>query len=225
VVTEPAAAEADPEDCLRASEFVDSDHPAIAEYAHTHSSSGANPREQVVELYYAIRDQFRYSPWGVASERHGFRASAVALRTSAEGHCIDKANLLAACARYLGVPSRLHFANVRNHIGTAELEKKLGSDLLVFHGYCELHLDGAWVAATPAFNRALCEKLGVAPLEFDGRADSIFQEYEAGKRFMEYVHDYGSYSDIPFEMMVGEWRRHYPEIAKNGWPRRSKQTG
>ena len=145
------------------------------------------------------------------------------LRDRSEGgHCIDKANLLAACARRLGIPSRLHFANVRNHIGTQDLERFLGTSLLVFHGYVELHLEGKWVAATPAFNRELCEYLNVAPLEFDGRNDSIFQAYDrAGGRFMEYVRDYGAFPDIPFELMIGEWKRYYPEFMKTGsWPGR-----
>ena len=46
------------------------------------------------------------------------------------------------------------------------------------HGYVELELDGRWVKATPAFDRALCEHFGVLPLEFDGREDSVFQPYD-----------------------------------------------
>ena len=121
-----------------------------------------------------------------------------------------------------GIPARLHFANVRNHIGTEELERILGTDLLVFHGYTELFLEGRWVAATPAFNKELCEHLGVAPLEFDGREDSIFQQFDnAGGQFMEYVHDYGAFATIPYALMIGEWRKHYPVFREtNVWPSR-----
>lgn len=206
---------------LEPNRYVDSDHPAILAYAREHGVGG-DLRERAVALYYAIRDGFRYSPWGVRFEASAFVASGVLLRDRDEGaHCVDKANLLAACARAIGVPSRLHFADVRNHIGTASLEQKLGTDLLVYHGYCELWLEGRWVAATPAFNRELCERIGVAPLDFDGREDSVFQEYdgEAG-RFMEYVHDHGSHAEIPFEDMVAAWRRHYPKVASTGrWPK------
>ena len=208
--------------------FVDSDHPAVLAWARQHSTAGADPVDNAVQLYYAVRDGFRYNPWRVRSEPEGYRASGVLLRDRGEGgHCIDKANLLAACARCIGVPSRLHFANVRNHIGTEELERKLGTSLLVFHGYTELHLEGRWVAATPAFNRELCEHLGVAPLEFDGRTDSIFQQYdEEGGRFMEYVHDYGTFADIPFDLMVGEWKRYYPRFRLDGrWPERTGAEG
>jgi transglutaminase-like putative cysteine protease len=205
---------------LEPGRFCDSDHPSIIAYAHEHGV-GDTPRERAVALYYAVRDGFRYSPWGVTMRPEAFLASE-ALRRGVEhgAHCVDKANILAASCRVLGIPSRLHFANVRNHIGTARLEALLGTTLLVYHGYAELWLDGRWVAATPAFNRALCERLGVAPLEFDGTTDSVFQEYD-GKagRFMEYVTDHGAHADIPFDDMVAAWRHHYPSIRKNGrWP-------
>ncbi len=205
--------------------YVDSDHPAVVDYATRHSTPGSDPVANAVSLYYAVRDDFRYNPWGVEARPGAFAASAVLLRDrEAGGHCIDKANVLAACARVVGIPSRFHFANVRNHIGTEELERQLGTSLLVFHGYVELHLGGRWVAATPAFNRELCDHLGVAPLEFDGHSDSVFQQYDhAGGRFMEYVHDYGTFAEIPFELMIGEWRQHYPTFMASGrWPGRGR---
>jgi transglutaminase-like putative cysteine protease len=200
--------------------FVDSDHPTIIAFAREHGV-GQSPRELAVSLYYAIRDGFRYNPWLVSLQSEAFMAS-YALRRGVEhgAHCVDKANILAAGCRVLGIPSRLRFANVRNHIGTARLEATLGSDLLVYHGYCELWLGGRWVAATPAFNRELCERLGVAPLEFDGVEDSVFQEYDqSAGRFMEYVTDHGPYVDVPFDDMVAAWRHHYPSIRDKGsWP-------
>ncbi|TVQ87106.1 MAG: transglutaminase family protein [Deltaproteobacteria bacterium] len=203
---------------LHPDRFIDSDHPDVLAFALEHAA-GLPPRESAVALYYAVRDGFRYSPWNVAFERSAFRASALLRREPRQGHCIDKALLLAAVCRARQIPARLHFANVRNHVGTAQLEARLGSDLLVYHGYVELYLDGRWVAATPAFNRELCDRLGVVPLEFDGRNDSIFQAYDrAAGRFMEYVTDHGSHNTLPFDAMIAEWRRHYPRIAAEGWP-------
>ena len=196
---------------------VDCDHPDIVAFAHEHR--GTNERESAVSLYYSVRDRLRYNPWRVRFRAEDYRASEVLNRDPAEGgHCIDKALLLAAAARAIGIPARLHFANVRNHIGTARLEEKLGTDLLVYHGYTELYLGESWVAATPAFNAELCDKLGVAPLAFDGLNSSIFQEYAEGERFMEYVQDHGSHVDIPVEAMVAAWREHYPSVAAGSWP-------
>jgi transglutaminase-like putative cysteine protease len=214
---------------LASDAFIDADHPTIQRYAHQHGGQDPSPRATAVALYYAIRDGFRYNPWCVNPDLAAWRSSAFLARGAEQGgHCIDKANLLAACARARRIPARLHFANVRNHIGTEELERKLGTSLLVFHGYTELYLAERWVAATPAFNRELCDHLGVAPLEFDGVQDSIFQQYDrAGdNKFMEYVHDYGAFPSIPYELMIDEWKKHYPGFDASGvWPLRRQPPG
>jgi transglutaminase-like putative cysteine protease len=72
--------------------FVDSDHPAIVAWAAEHGA-GETPRELAVSLYYAVRDGFRYSPWGVYFDPEAFCASTVLLRDESHGaHCVDKAN-------------------------------------------------------------------------------------------------------------------------------------
>lgn len=199
--------------------FLDSDHPDIVAFAEAHRRD--TPKASAVALYYAVRDRIRYSPWRVHFTADRYTGSRVlGLDPNEGGHCIDKALLLATAARALGIPSRLHFANVRNHIGTARLEAELGTDLLVFHGYVELWLEGRWVAATPAFNKELCAQLGVAPLEFDGERDSIFQPFDGDTRFMETVTDHGTYTEIPMTRMLHEWRTHYAPVRKGTWVRR-----
>lgn len=198
--------------------FLDSDHPRVRAFAEAHGQ-GATEVERAVALYDVVRDHWRYNPYNIATDPADYAASAVLARDVTLGaHCIDKACVLAACARALGIPSRMHYANVRNHIGTAKLEAQLGTDLLVYHGYCELFLEGRWVAATPAFNAGLCEKLGVAPLAFDGREDSVFQPFDrkAGA-FMEYVQDHGTHPGIPVNDMFAAWEHHYGSYAVNGW--------
>ena len=204
-------------DTLRATQHLDADHPAVVGFSR--SVVGARgPAESAVALFYAVRYGWRYNPWKVSLVPEGYRASLVLGREPREGHCIDKALLLAACCRAVGIPARLHFADVRNHIGTARLEEQLGTDLLVFHGYTELFLGGRWVKATPAFNRALCEKLGVAPLEFDGVRDAVFQAFDpAAGRFMEVVTDHGVFEDLPFDAMLLAWQTHYVSVRRGLW--------
>jgi hypothetical protein len=92
-----------------------------------------------------------------------------------------------------------------------------------FHGYTELYLEGKWVKATPAFNERLCRFYKIKPLEFDGKTDSIFHAFsEDGKKHMEYLHDHGTFADMPFAEMVAAFRRHYPhwfekDGAMEGW--------
>jgi transglutaminase-like putative cysteine protease len=195
---------------LVANEFSDAENTAIIQFTRKHTADNFDKITNAINLYYAIRDTFWYNPHEVSLQRKDYQASNFLQRNS--GHCIDKANLLATCAKVIGIPSRLGFANVTNHIGTEKVEKALGTNILVFHGYTELFLEDKWVKATPAFNAALCQKLGVKPLEFDGKTDSVFQEFsEQGTKFMEYLHDYGTFAVLPFDKMLAEWQKYYPK--------------
>jgi transglutaminase-like putative cysteine protease len=119
--------------------------------------------------------------------------------------------VLAAVARALGIPGRLGFADVRNHLSTERLRQLMKTDTFIFHGYTELFLDDRWVKATPTFNLSLCEKFGVNPLNFDGRNDSLFHPYDReGKKHMEYVRDHGHFADVPYERIVAYFREYYP---------------
>ena len=121
-------------------------------------------------------------------------------------------------ARAAGIPARLAFADVRNHLATRQLIEFMGTDLFVFHGVTELYLDGRWVKTTPAFNIELCRRHGVEPLEFNGREDSLFQPFDAaGRRFMEYVNERGSFHDIPVEEIVKAWLAFYGAERVSRW--------
>jgi transglutaminase-like putative cysteine protease len=130
------------------------------------------------------------------------------------GYCVAKAVVLAAAARATGIPARLGFADVRNHLATERLRRMMGTDIFYYHGFTELHLEGKWVKATPAFNIELCHKFGVLPLEFDGRSDSIFHPFDAShRRHMEYVNDRGSRVDLPFDELREAMARYYPRLS------------
>ena len=191
--------------------YIDSDHPSVIKFAHQNASHSQDEVKKAVALYGAVRDGFRYDPYHIDLTEEGMKANNLLTRIS--GYCVEKANLLAAAARVVGIPSRLGFANVRNHIGTDKFAEILKTDILVFHGYTELFLRGKWVKATPAFNRELCHKLQVAPLEFDGINHSIFQEYNhAGHQYMEYLKDYGQFNDLPRDLFIEELRKHYGHL-------------
>ena len=203
--------EPQPEDCLAPSMLIDSGHPGIQYFAKKHAGQSGDHKQMAISLYLAVRDQWRYDPYHLDFRPESMKASAMLDRQ--RGHCVEKATLLAAVCRAAGIPSRVRFANVRNHIGTARLEEFLGSNLLVFHGFTELFLDGKWRKATPAFNKELCDHLGVAPLEFDGENDSIFQEFDAqGGKFMEYEYDYGPFVDLPRDLFIASLRKHYGHL-------------
>ncbi len=199
---------------LQPGSFVDSGHPAVAAFSEKFAS-GRSDLEKAVSLYYAVRDEIRYNPFLDFADAQVFRASAVL--EAGEGFCIGKAALLAAAARAAGIPARVGFADVRNHLTTPRLAETMGSDLFVYHGYTDLRLDGNWVKATPAFNLALCRKFRVKPLEFDGRSDSIFHPFDEDERkHMEYLRDRGRFADVPVEEIQGAFREAYPRFYRLG---------
>jgi len=166
--------------------------------------------ELAVALYHHVRDAFIYDPYHLDLTEEGLKASNVLSKKRA--WCVEKSSVLAACARRLGIPSRLGYAVVTNHIGVEKLTKMLRRDEIVFHGFVELYVNGTWVKCTPAFDVRICALSNVTPLDWDGKSDSLFQEYEQGKRFMEYRHFYGIFDDVPIQLMNDEMRTYYPHL-------------
>lgn len=204
--------------CLCPTVFIDCDNPVVAGYAERicRQTGAASPREKAISLYYAVRDEIRYDPYDLQYRVGALKASAVIAKGS--GYCVAKAVVLAAVARQQGIPARLGFADVKNHLSTARLREVMGTDLFIYHGYTELLIDDRWVKATPAFNLSLCQRFQVRPLEFDGEHDSIFHEFTTeGERHMEYIKDHGSFTDLPFDEIFTAYRRQYPRMfAGNG---------
>jgi transglutaminase-like putative cysteine protease len=196
---------------LRPTAFIDSDSPEVIAYAHSKANANMTDREKVVALYYAVRDDISYDPYQIILSPDAISGGLTLKRKS--GYCIEKSLLLAACGRVFGIPSRLGFSIVQNHISSEKFVKMLRSDKFVFHGYNEFLLDGNWVKCTPAFNKTLCERFGTTPLEFDGVHDSIFQEFSPdGKLYMKYIHEYGQFDDLPYDLFVSELKVHYPHL-------------
>lgn len=193
---------------LEPTPLIDSDHPDVIAFAKTHAT-GADDTARAISLYYAIRDGFRYDPYQIDLRPEGMRASSVLAR--GHGWCVTKAALLAAACRASGIPARLGFADVRNHLSTARMRETMKTDLFYWHGYTEIWLADAWRKATPAFNLSLCERFGLLPLEFNGRDDSIYHPFDkTGQRHMEYVNQRGSFDEMPLEQMSADFQRLYP---------------
>jgi transglutaminase-like putative cysteine protease len=193
--------------------FLDSGDADVRSFAQRKTAGATEDVARAVKLYYAVRDEILYDPYYMGEDPRFFRASDC-LRAR-RGFCVPKAALLAAAARCAGIPARVGYADVRNHLSTKKLHDLMGTDLFLWHGFAELYLEGRWVKATPAFNLSLCERFGVHPLEFDGRHDSLFHEYDrGGRRHMEYVAQRGRFADVPYDTIVAEYKRAYPRWFK-----------
>ena len=196
---------------LTPSPCIDSDHPAVKSLAEQLTDSSHSELENALALYYWTRDKIRYNPYAIAMTRETLAASHTL--EVGEAWCVPKAALLAALCRAVGIPARVGFADVRNHLSTERMRQTMDTDVFYYHGYTSILLEGKWVKATPAFNIELCDKFGLHPLEFDGRNDSLYHEYDkAGNQHMEYLNDRGEFVDIPLEDMLAVFRQHYPHM-------------
>jgi len=194
---------------LAATPFFDSEDRVVREFAQSAVASASSERERVRALFASVRDEIRYDPYTVSNDPGDYRAGAVIERGVA--WCVPKAVVLTAAARSLGIPARIGFSDVRNHLQSPQLAELMETDLFVFHGYTEMYLGGAWRKATPAFNATLCERFGVAPLEFDGTEDALLHPFTGdGSRHMEYVRDRGVYVDLPLARILAEFAAAYP---------------
>jgi len=210
---------------LLPTDIIDSDHEDVIAYARNATKGvGDDPVEKAIKLYYAVRDGIWYDPYVPFHLPEHYRASNVI--KLGRGYCVYKASLLCGLGRASGIPSRIGFADVRNHLATKQLIEFLGSDLFVFHGFVDFYLEGKWVKATPAFNIELCQKHKVSPLEFNGREDSIFHPYNLEKKqFMEYVGFRDTYVDIPVDEIVVGWEAAYGEARVQGWIKDFEESG
>jgi transglutaminase-like putative cysteine protease len=159
-----------------------------------------------------VRDELRYDPYNTPMRREAYRASTTL--AAGYGFCINKAGVMAAVCRAAGIPARVGYADVRNHMTTERLAEMMGSDTFHYHGYTDVWLDGRWVKATPAFNKELTERFGLKPLDWDAVGDSIYHPFDlAGRRHMEYLAYRGVFADIPYDEIEAAFRHYYPRMV------------
>lgn len=193
---------------LAETEFINHQHPALLSYLSPFVN--LPKKEAALKLYLSVRDQQLYDPFHLNLKADALKASNILLKKRA--WCVEKSILMAAGLRALNIPSKLGFAIVKNHLNSERLNHYLKKDEIVFHGYVSAFIEGEWTNCTPAFDRRICVISGVTPLQWDATSDSMFQEYEKDKKFMEYLHYYGEFPDVPLELMRSEMKLHYPHL-------------
>jgi transglutaminase-like putative cysteine protease len=196
-----------PED-LEPTAFIDSRSDAVRDLVADVTAGSADEHEVAARLFMTIRDRIRYDPYRMPTDPADYQASSVL--GAGSGYCIQKSVALTAAARAAGIPSRLGFADVRNHLQSDRLREAMGTDLFIWHGYSTLFVGGRWTKASCAFNAELCERFGVPPLEFDGTHDALLHASTGdGTRYMEYVHERGIYTDLPLRKVLADFRELY----------------
>ncbi|WP_107038862.1 transglutaminase-like domain-containing protein [Brumimicrobium mesophilum] len=194
---------------LKATPILEVNHKSTFELISTIDTS-LTTKQQAIALYNKVRDGFVYNPYHLDLRSEKLKSSVVLQKSKA--WCVEKSIVLATGLRALGIPSKLGYGIVVNHIGVEKLTAALRREEIVFHGYVSAFLEGKWVKCTPAFDPLICKLSGVEALAWDGENDSLFQAYQGNQKFMEYKHFYGEFDDVPVELMNAEMQKYYPHL-------------
>jgi transglutaminase-like putative cysteine protease len=196
--------------------IIDSDNPEIVNFVEKTVGGVVDPVEKACKLFYAVRDDLVYDAKVPFYLPEHYRAGVVL--KNGRGYCVQKACLLCAAGRAAGIPSRLGFANIRNHGASRELVDMMGCDIFAYHGYTEFFLNERWVKATPAFDISVYRKHNILPVEFDGKTDAVFPSYDlSGKPYVEYITYHGTSADLPLKDLLRAWRETYGEDRVKFW--------
>lgn len=208
-VVDPVSAPSDAD--LAETWFLDHADPAIRRFVDEVTAGMDSDAARASAIFAEVRDRIWYDPHDITREPQAYRASAVL--AGAQRWCVPKAVLLSAAARGAGIPARLGFADVRNHLQSPVLAARMGTDVFHWHGYSSLWIDGRWRKASPAFNAELCARFGTEPLGFDGTADALLHQHTGdGRRHMEYLVDRGVYLDLPLDAIFADFAVLYDGV-------------
>lgn len=184
------------EEYLKPTQFLDCETRSIKEKAEELAERQTGAAEKAKSLFYFVRDEIIYNPHLPRYLPEHYRASNILERGG--GYCVQKAVLLVALTRAAGIPARLRFANIRNHLQFGKLSEIMGTNLFIYHGLAEIYIEGEWLKATPTFDLKMCKEQRIVPVDFDGSRDAIFHSHnQDGKLHIEYVCDHGHYADVP----------------------------
>lgn len=197
----------DMEKFLQPTPYIDCDAEPVKKKSLALVRDIHTPRDKAVRIFYAVRDDIKYTIYGKRSLPDHFRASSIL--SAGEGYCVQKAILLVALARAASIPARLRLAAIRSHLVPKELLEKRGTDLFPYHGYADLYIEGSWVKATPTFDIGSCKEGGLRPVDFDGQHDALLPSTAVdGRPHIEYVEDRGFFEDVPFDAIMKASLRH-----------------
>ena len=199
---------------LKCTEIIDCDSDSIKEKALEVTKGLKADKDKAIALFYFVRDKIRHNAYTPLYDSNRYKASST-LRAG-DGMCQNKAILLVALARSVGIPARLGFVDVEDYQLSESFKQMIGGvNTMPFHGFAELYIDGKWVHASPAYDLSTCRRKGFVPVEFDGVNDAKDSEYtKSGQLHMKHIKYHGPYEDLPLDEIYSYYREWIAKMGK-----------
>ncbi len=188
----------------------------VFDLARQVARGSANDVEAAGRLFVYVRDTVRYSVRVPFEPMEEYQALNTLAR--GKGYCVQKAALLCALARALGIPARLGFADIRNFQFPEELTGLIGDNVLTYHCFTEWFLGGQWYKATPAFDAALSAQRGWRVVEFAPGQDLLLPATTLeGRPHIQYLAQRGWRHGVPLEEMMANWIEELGRARMDAW--------
>jgi len=207
---------------LQPTEFLDFNRDRVKNKAHVITNALKTDKEKMIALFYWTRDNIKYNMYTYNPRIKANLKASVTLRRR-NGFCMSKAVLLSALARAVGIPARIRMVDIINHKISPKIVDLMKTSVFHCHGISEVLINGNWLKLTPVFDKNTALRAGFVPLiEFDGRHDALFETHdEHGNLFVEYVKDYGTFSELPIDQIVQIFAEKYPDYySRTEFPKR-----
>lgn len=190
--------------------FLDSDHPDIVNLVNRLTEPNDSDREKAKKIFYFVRDSIHYDMYAVSNVGDDYKASSILKQ--GRGYCVQKAIILAAMGRAVGIPSRLVLVAIRNHKAPADALEIMKTDIFFPHMYNQFYINSTWINVAATFDRDICERINVPWVEFDGVSDALLPSYgNDGKPYIEYLDRYGDFDDFPFQLVLEKLPHYYED--------------
>jgi transglutaminase-like putative cysteine protease len=194
---------------LKPTYYLDCNHPVIQKTINQVTAGCQDEIEVMQKLFLFVRDQIPYNMYAVSGNPLYYRSSKVL--EMGTGYCMQKAILFTSLGRAAGIPSRLVLAAIRNHLTPPEVVELLGGNIFFPHAYSQFFLAGRWINIAATYDKPLSERMGTAVLEFNGHDDTLLPETDlAGRRFIEYMENFGTFDDLPWQLITEKMPHYYP---------------
>lgn len=195
---------------------VQSDHPELISLARELVAGCNSQAEQARALFDYVRDEVSYSIY-VPFES---MADYLALNTleRGRGFCVQKSSLLCALARAIGIPCRLGFADIKNHLLPHHLDQMIPDKILYYHCFVEWKLNGRWVKSTPSFDQKLTKEHGWRLVAFSPETDALLPVTDQlGRPHVEYLTYRGWRLGVPLDEFIKVNTANCGQEAMDTW--------
>ncbi|MGH9245411.1 MAG: transglutaminase-like domain-containing protein [Acidimicrobiales bacterium] len=210
-----------PTHALAPTDVIDSDHPLVRDTA-TRVVNGGTGAEAAAAVFDFARDEVRYDMAPMLSSRHDWSASATLER--GYGFCQQKAVVLAALLRAVGIPALFAAEDLLDYKIPPAYVEYLGGQVLPYHGFTVAFTDGEWLQLDASLDRALCERKDYRVVEFTPGRDCILPATDrAGRPHFEHLGQRGVWVDLPDEVVAAMLALDY--LHTDSWRELGRRTG